>query len=155
MNKERIIRLLQEQLGYAKEQIHELTRLVTSQSEQIGRMSVQIETLTQTIHSLEEALQSKGASLEKAENTKKALGKLLVGKSEKITPAQDTKQPPEKTPVSLKERGNNNARRKEYFDLEVKEHDIYPSHPDFDAAKSKLLKTVDSIRYEYIPPTLY
>lgn len=150
MNRERIIRLLEEQLGFAREENRELTRLVTSQSEQITRMSSQIDSLTQTIRSLEEALTSKDVSLEKAENTKKALGKLLVHKSEKITPPPE--ELPEKTPVSLKERGNNNARRKEHFNLEVEEHDIYPDRPDFDAAKSKLLKTVDSIRYEYIPP---
>ena len=89
--------------------------------------------------------------------TKRALGKLISNKSEKIvtapppcSPSDET--PPKKVAPSAKERGNNNAKRKEHFDMEVREHDIYPSRSGFQPELGKFLKTVDSIRYEFVPP---
>lgn len=150
MNREQIIRLLQGQLDFAGEQNRELNARLAAQSEQIRQMSLQIESLTQTVRGLEETLKTKDASLEKARNTKNAIAKLLKNKSEKTAPKAATAKKP--AAPSPKERGNNHARRKEYFDLEVREHDIYPSHPDFDAAKARLLKTADTVRYEFVPP---
>lgn len=163
MNQERIIRLLEEQLRFAREQTAQLLGQVQclsaqnlAQSEQISQMTIQIGKLTQSVESLEEALTSKEASLGKVLNSNRALGKLLGKKSEKIAPAPSASEVGvEKTPKespSPKERGNNNAKRKEHFDLEVQEHDLYPSLPGFQPEMAKLLKTVDSIRYEYIPP---
>lgn len=146
----RIIRLLQDQLGFAHEQNRLLAAQVTTQSEQINELTAQVKTLTQTIASLEATLQKRDTSLEKVIGQKKTIEKLLVCKSEKITPvaSKEKKQPS----VSPCERGNNKARRKEHFELETVEHDIYPSAADFDASRAQLLKTVDSIRYEYLPP---
>lgn len=158
MNKERIIRLLEEQLGFAREQTFELleqnrkqSEQLSEQSAQIARMSAQIDSLTQTIQSLEEALKSKDVSLKKAENTKKALGRMMKTESEKIPPRIAEKKPPKPTAA---ERGNNNARRKEYLDLEVEEHDIYPAPADIDMNNAVWIKKVDSIRYKYIPPRI-
>lgn len=36
--------------------------------------------------------------------------------------------------------------------MEVQEHDIYPSQSGFQPELGKFLKTVDSIRYEFVPP---
>lgn len=36
--------------------------------------------------------------------------------------------------------------------MEVREHDIYPSRSGFQPELGKFLKTVDSIRYEFVPP---
>lgn len=163
MNKERIIRFLEEQLRFAKEQVAQLLEQVqaqsiqlATQSEQIGGMTVLIEKLTESVDSLEKALITKGASLEKAHNSNRALGKLIGKKSEKITPVtcpdEAGAQKTPKEPSSAKERGNNNAKRKEHFELEVQEHDLYPPLSDFQPEMARLLKTVDSIRYEYIPP---
>lgn len=154
MNSERIIRLLEGQLRFAKEQNAQLSEQNLRQSEQIDRLSGQVEALTASIRSLEEALLAKEGSLGKARNVNRALGKLITKKSEKVILPPSDDSPGDASPKtsSFKARGNNNAKRKEHFGLEVQEHDIYPSVPDFQPELGRLLKTVDSVRYEYIPP---
>lgn len=177
MNKERIIALLEEQLLFSRaqnarlsEQNNALCEQTQSQALQLAQQSKQlivqsehirlltgrIEDLTASIQSLEQALASKGASLEKMKNTKEALSKLVSRKSEKISratiPCQKLAEKEPEGSYSPKDRGNNNARRKEYPDIQTQEHDIFPSIPGFLPELGKLLKTVDSIRYEYIPP---
>lgn len=175
MNKERIISLLKEQLSFTRAQNAQLleqnnklseqtqsqalqlalqSEQLVAQSEHIRSLTGRIEELTKSVHSLEQALVSKNASLEKAKNTRDALSKLISHKSEKISPGTSPGKPggTERPEHSPKERGNNNAKRKEHFELEVQEHDIYPSLPDFQPEAARLLKTVDSIRYEYVPP---
>lgn len=128
---------------------------LSRQSELISRMSCQIDTLTESVRSLEQALLSKESSLEKAQQAKRILGKLARNKSEKIvsaTPSPVSAKNLKKEAPSPKERGNNHARHKEHIELEVQEHDIYPSQPGFPLELARFLKTVDSIRYEYIPP---
>lgn len=156
--------MLEEQLRFAKSQNAQLieqnarqAEQLTEQSELIGRMASEIQTLTASVHSLEQALVARDASLEQTLATKRRLGKLLSNKSEKIVTVPPSCSSADQTPLkkatpSAKERGNNNAKRKEHFELEVQEHDIYPSQSGFQPELGKLLKTVDSIRYEYIPP---
>ena len=175
MNKERIIALLEEQLLFAKNQNAQLleqnnvlsgqtqsqalqlslqSKQLVAQSEHISLLTRRIEDLTASVHSFEQVLISRNASLEKMKNTKDALSKLVNRKSEKISPAappcRESREPA--NVYSPKERGNNNARRREYPDMQIQEHDIFPSVPGFSPGSGKLLKTVDSIRYEYIPP---
>lgn len=160
MNYGRIITLLEDQLRCSVEQNAQLSmqnarqaEQLSEQSELISRMSCQIQTLTESVRSLEQALLSKDGSLEKALATGRALSKLVHNKSEKIISATSSSDTARKEyTASPKERGNNNAKRKEYFDLEVQEHDIYPSLPGFLPESARFLKTVDSIRYEYVPP---
>lgn len=155
MQGERIIRFLQEQLNISLEQNRELSARLAMQEERIQEMTALIKTLTDSLQSLEQALVAKESSLGKALNKGKALSRLLGNKTEKLTPViapekEKEQQPSAPTP---KERGNNNARRKKHFNLEVREHDIYPDHPDFDKEKASLLKITDTIRYEYAPPS--
>lgn len=162
MNYGRIITMLEDQLRSFKEQNARLSiqngqqaEQLSRQSELISRMSCQIDSLTETVRSLEQALLCKESSQEKAPAVKRTLGKPAHNKSEKITsapPSCVSAQNGKKQAPSPKERGNNNTRRKEHFELEVQEHDIYPSLPGFPLELARLLKTVDSIRYEYIPP---
>lgn len=162
MNYGRIISLLEEQLRFSKdqnnqlvEQNSQLSMQLSAQSAHICLLTSQIETLTESLRSLEAALLDKESSIEKERKSNRALSKLVTNKSEKVVPAssQDEQAEGRKKDVSSpKERGNNHARRKEHFELEVQEHDIYPSLPDFLLEAARLLKTVDSIRYEYIPP---
>lgn len=177
MNRERIIALLEEQLLFSRAQnaqlleqnnaLSEQTRSqalqlagqsaqLIAQSEHIRLLTGRIEELTASVQSLEQVLASRNVSLEKMKNTKEALGKLVSRKSEKISQATPACRKPEeaepKNGYSPKERGNNNAKRKEYPDMQIKEHDIFPSIPGFLPGLGKFLKTVDSIRYEYIPP---
>ena len=163
MSDERIIRLLEEQLRFAKAQNAQLVKQnlslsgqLSAQSNHITLLTGQVETLTESVRSLEQLLLSKEVRLDKTLAAKRALGKLVSNKSERITPAaaplpEQSQVLPKETP-RIKERGNNNAKRKEHFEMEVQEHDIYPSLPGFLPELGKRLKTVDSIRYEYIPP---
>lgn len=169
MNNGRIISLLQEQLRFAREQHNQqveqnnrlaeqnsqLSAQLSAQASHIVHLTNQIETLTESLRSLEEALLAKNASLERIQKTNQKLSKLVTKKSEKVTPAPPVEEPaetPQKQAPSPRERGNNHARRKEHFDLEIQEHDIYPSFPGFLPELGRFLKIVDSIRYEYIPP---
>lgn len=169
MDYRRIMSLLEEQLRFFKDQNrqlveqnnqltrqnNELSSQLSAQSSHICLLSSQIATLTESLHSLEESLLVKEASMEKVQKTNHALSKLITKKSEKIvlTPPLNEQGENQKTEAfSAKARGNNNAKRREHFELEVQEHDIYPSLPGFLSESARLLKTVDSIRYEYIPP---
>ena len=92
------------------------------------------------------AFSAKEASMQKRQKTNQALSKLITKKSEKIIPIPSADEPVgnrKKKAPSPKERGNNNARRKEYFDLEIQEHDIYPSCPGFQPEFGEFLKIVD------------
>lgn len=152
MNNEQIIGLLQEQLLYYKERDREQSALIKSMSLQLASQSDQIESLIKSLHSLEQTLAQKEVSLVKASNKNSGLARLIANKSEK-QPIPVVSHTPD-TPVapSPKERGNNNARRKQHLQIGVEEHDIYPSARDFCIDQGKYLKTVNSIRYEYIPP---
>ncbi len=154
--------MLEDQLRSFKEQNAQLSiqngqqaEQLSQQSELISRMSCQIDTLTESVRSLEQALLAKDSSPEKALAVKRTLGKLAHNKSEKIvftTSSSVSSENQKQEAPSAKKRGNNNAKRKEHFELEVREHDIYPSLPGFMPGLGRFLKTVDSIRYEYIPP---
>lgn len=51
-----------------------------------------------------------------------------------------------------KERGNNGAKRKEYFCTEVQEHDIWPEAEGFSRETAEVIRHINLVRYEYIPP---
>ncbi len=88
-------------------------------------------------------------------NKNRGLNKLLFNKSEKIniqTGIKETQAEKISTPVSLIERGNNNAKRKEFFDLETVIEEVFPTEPDFDREKARIVSYTDFIRYKYIPP---
>lgn len=54
--------------------------------------------------------------------------------------------------AGAKSRGNNNAKRKEYFCSEVRHHEVWPeSVGDTGRKSAKVLRTRMVIRYEYIP----
>ena len=148
-----LIDILREQLQLANEQNKQLLNKVDNQSKQINQLNSLVERLTASIASLEQALTNKGVALDKEKNQKRALREMLHPKSEKIKtePTVDTPKRDEPKQVA-KERGNNNAKRKEYFNLEIREHDVYPDHPSFDITLAKLIGTTDSITYEVEPP---
>lgn len=169
MNYKRIISLLEEQLRFSREQNKQLveqnnqlldqnkrmSQQLSDQSNNVCHLTHRVETLTETLHSLEKAFSAKESSMQKMQKTNQALSKLVTKKSEKIVPVPSADKPAEnrkKEAPSPKERGNNNARRKEYFDIQTQEHDIYPSIPGFLPEQGVFLKTTDSIRYEYVPP---
>ncbi|MDR0743286.1 MAG: transposase, partial [Tannerella sp.] len=144
-----------EQIHRQSEQIHQLSGQITHQTGQIEELSLLLKEQTKTIQSLEESLLQKGKDLTSLSGRNRGLTKLLNGNvSEKITPetpreTEDTVEK-KKTP-SPKERGNNQARRKEHFDLEEEIIEIWPDHAGFDTSKVHIVGQTDSIRYSYIP----
>ena len=138
--------MLEEQLRFSKEQNKQLLDQNKRMSEQLSAQSNKVFLLTHQVETLTEALQSLEASMQKRQKTNQALSKLITKKSEKIIPIPSADEPVgnrKKKAPSPKERGNNNARRKEYFDLEIQEHDIYPSCPGFQPEFGEFLKIVD------------
>ena len=106
--------------------------------------------------SLEEALTLKNGKLKKQENISRSLSKLVSNESEKQI--SDKSQPvsetaPSRPSASPKERGNNNSKRKEHFELEEKIIEVNPDHPLFSMSLAKFMGYRDSIRYVYIPPS--
>jgi uncharacterized coiled-coil protein SlyX len=160
MTKERTIALLEKQLTLSAEREKSQPEQIYRQSEQLARLSDQIEHLsiqlteqTRTIQSLQNALLEKNRDISALSGKNRGLSKLLAGNvSEKITP-----EPPasprvssKKTPTP-KERGNNGAKRKDYFSLEEEVIEIWPEDEAFDRSKAHVISHVDSIRYAYLP----
>ena len=151
MSNKRIIALLEDQLRLSAERERALT-------EQLRQQSIQIEELTASIRSLEEALLLKNGHIQTLTNKNRGLGKLISNKSEKMgdpTGSLQVKAQEETATANLKERGNNNAKRKEFFDMETIIEEVYPDDPGFDKEKSRVIGYVDSILYECIPATLW
>lgn len=153
MDYKRIALLLEDRLKLAAERESELLKVIKNQHEQLVELSCQVKSLNKTLLSLEKALLEKNASLESKKVKNRVLAKIVSGKkSEQVSvTAEDTTAVARESP-NLKERGNNGAKRKEYFNLETCEHDIYPGQDDFKVAEGKKLRTTDCIRYEFIPP---
>ena len=145
-----MIELLEDQLKLfsEREKIH-LEQLIR-QSAQIEKLSVQVGSLTDTVRSLEESLLQKNGDMQKLEGKTRGMSKLLSNKSEKRVPDAAKEEPAEiAPPVSPKDRGNNNAKRKEHFSLETIVEHVYPDDPAFDKDKARVIGSVDSIMYTY------
>ena len=149
-----MIELLEDQLKLfsQREKIH-LEQLIR-QSEQIESLSVQVGSLTETIRSLEKSLLQKNGDMQKVEGKNRRMSKLLSNKSEKLVPDAAKEEPAETDPPVLpKDRGNNNAKRKEYFSLETIVEHVYPDDPAFDKEKARVIGSVDSVMYTYSKAT--
>ena len=145
MKKDRVIELLEEQNRHFKEQIKAADKREQQSQRLICELTSQVKQLTDAVQSLEEALTLKNGKLKKQENISRSLSKLISNESEKQIP--DKPQP-----ASPKERGNNNSKRKEHFELEEKIIEVNPDHPLFSMSLAKFMGYRDSIRYVYIPP---
>lgn len=151
MSNKQIIALLEDQLRLSAQREKSLL-------EQLHQQSIRIEELTASVRSLEEALLVKNGSIQSLAGKNRGLSKLLSNKSEKIsvvsTDAEVTGEVTvlkETAVINLKERGNNNAKRKEYFDIETIIEEVYPNDPGFDLQKARMIGYVDSILYECVP----
>lgn len=134
--------------------------------QQLLRQSEQIEKLVASVASLEKALLEKNGYIESLAGKNKGLSKLLSNKSEKMknrkpaapenendeTPQSETSEDKNCKKKSPKERGNNNARRKEFFGLEEVLEEVYPEDAGFCREKSRTVSYTDSITYKFIPP---
>lgn len=147
VNNKRIIALLEDQLSLSSQREKALLA-------QIQQLTLQVSTLTASIRSLEEALLQKNGSIQSLASKNRGLGKLIGHKSEKITSASPFNEAipcEEPSRMDPKERGNNHAKRKEFFDMETIIEEVYPDHPGFDKEKSRVIGYVDSILYECVP----
>ena len=176
MNGSDIIALLKTQLRQSGEREKSLLEQIDRQSVQITRLSFQLEqqaaeikNLTAAIQSMEESMRLRDSNIASLKAQNRALGNLMSNKSEKITvvcskteetaegasdvpdATQTVEKPEEKPRFNPKDRGNNHAKRKEFFDIETVIEDVYPDDPAFDREKSKVIGHTDSILYKYIP----
>ena len=118
----------------------------------ISQLVDELEEQANTIESLEKALLQKDKDLASISGKARGLAKLLNNESGKITPEANTAKDVETEKVKAptpKERGNNGAKRREYFDMEEEIVDLWPGDPSFDKEKAVALGVHESIRYMY------
>lgn len=114
--------------------------------------------LQDTIATLENLIKERDRSLDKANSQMRGLkATFLPKKSEKQVPSVESQTQEEKDAVEeekkakIKARGNNGAKRKEYFAVETREEDVYPTDIDIDSSVE--IGARDVIRYEMIRPS--
>ena len=132
------------QIGRQSAQIDLLSRQFEQQSVQLELQAMEIKNLTATIQSMEEAMKLRDSNIASLKEKNRALVKLLGNKSEKIAvdttktedvpPGADNapeateaveKPKKEKPRFNPKDRGNNNAKRKEFFDTVIELVEIW------------------------------
>ena len=145
MNKDEIILMFQQLVASLQQQLDEALR-------QLGEANSKVDALLLKIAELENLLVLKNAEEQKQRNVIKGLTKIQQNKSEKQAPpaAADTEAAPQAEPKP-RERTNYGARRKQHYEVEVKEEDIEPTDPRFDDMKARLIDTHDVVRYILVP----
>jgi len=157
MEDNRMMAVLEKQLDLFAEREKVYLAQIDQLSLQLDRLSLLLEEQTKTIQSLETALLEKNKDISSLSGKNRGLAKLLKGNaSEKITPVPRVpdageNRPLKKTAPIPKERGNNNAKRKEHFCLEEQIVEVWPESEGFDPSKAHIISHVDSIRYTYLP----
>lgn len=139
--------------------------------ERIRELENQVSELLKRIDSLQEIMLENNATIERLVNELKLLSPKKCEKfiktdkrgKKESSPSKDNsiidkpslgKTPQEDTSSSdnnVKKRGNNGAKRKEYFCTEEQEHDIWPDEEGFVKELAEVIRTIDLIRYEFIP----
>ena len=150
-----IIEILKLQL-----EISNATILTMSEEMKSMRRSFEatISDLRKTIANLESLLKERDESLGKANTQMRGLKAIYLPKqSEKQSTAAGPKSDEQKAAeesarkAAIKARGNNGARRKDYFTVDTVEEDVYPENVDTDACVE--IGVRDVIRYEMIRPS--
>jgi len=145
MKKDEIISMLQQQIAFLQQQLGEANR--------------KVDELLRKVSSLEDLLVQKNAEEQKQHNIIKGLTKIQQNRSEKQTPSvaasnepapnsNDVQADPEPKP---REKTNYGARRKEHYEVEIEEEDVYPTDARFDEMKARLIDTRDVVRYILVP----
>jgi hypothetical protein len=152
MKKDEIISMLQQQNAFLQRQLKDALQ-------QLGESNRKVDELLRKVSSLEELLVQKNQEEQKQQNIIKGLTKIQQNKSEKQYPPVVAPNEPApdsndgQTPPGLKRREKTNygARRKEHYEVEVEEEDIYPTDSRFDEMKARLIDTRDVVRYILVP----
>ena len=155
MGKDMIIEILKLQLEAANATILSMSEEMKS----IRRsFEATISELQKTIANLESLLKERDESLGKAKAQMRGLkATCLPKKSEKQTTTAEPKSDEQKAAeesarqAAIKARGNNGAKRKDYFTVKTVEEDIYPR--GINVAESSLIDVREVIRYEMIRPS--
>ena len=139
MKKDEIIAFLQQQNQALMAQTEDLLRQVTS--------------LTREVSSLRQLLVEKGEQEARQKRIIRGLSKMQANESERQdAPASGTaSEAGRDTGPRACAKTNNGARRKEHYEVETVEEDVYPDDPRYDAMKARLVKTRDVIRYRLVP----
>ena len=151
MGKDRIIKILQDQLEASNATIIQLNLTVSN-------LNGTINELNGRIARLEALLKERDASLIKAQNQMRGLSKLVEKKSEQQKPQpaapkteEEQKEEEERKAAERKARGNNGAKRNMHFEMKTVYHHSYP--PGLE--NEKPFSTREVIRYRMEPPKFY
>ena len=145
MKKDEIISMLQQQNAFLQQQLGEANR--------------KVDELLRKVSSLEEMLVRKNQEEQKQRNVIKGLAKIQQNKSEKQTPpaaasndpAPDSNSDQADSGPKPRARTNYGAKRKDHYEVEVEEEDVYPDDSRFDEMKARLIDTHDVVRYILVP----
>ena len=155
MGKDMMIKILQNQLEVANATIANLNETIKSME---ARFNATIDELKKTNANLESLLKERDESLGKAASQMRGLkATYLPKKSEKQSPQAKPQTQEEKDvadeerKAKIKARGNNGAKRKDYFAVETKEEDVFPVNVDVNSGVE--IGVRDVIRYEMIRPS--
>ena len=117
-----------------------------------------ISELRATISNLENLLKERDESLDKAASQMRGMKAAFLPKKSEKQHLQSKPQTQEEKDAAqeehkarIKARGNNGAKRKDYFAVETKEEDVYPG--DLDLNTSVEIGVRDVIRYEMVRPS--
>lgn len=150
-----IIKMLKSQLEASNATIIQLNATIKSME---ANFNATIAELHKTISNLESLLKERVESLDKAKSQLRGLkATFLPKKSERQSLSVQPQTQEEKDAVEeerkakIKARGNNGAKRKDYFTVETKEEDVYPENVDLTSGVE--IGVRDVIRYEMIPPS--
>lgn len=137
-----------------------LERQLEASNSTILSLQNTIKSLQETIKNLEELLRSKDTTLAKAKSQLSSTKALYAPKqSERQTSIaqvpvlksqEELAMEEQRRKEALKARGNNGAKRKEYFEVETIEKDIYPK--GIEPGLFQSIGISDVIRYSMIPP---
>lgn len=144
-----------------KSQLEAANATILTMSEEMKSMRVSFEMtisdLRKTIANLESLLKERDENLNKANAQMRGFKATFLPKqSEKQTTAvpksdEQKEQEEEAQKHATKARGNNGAKRKDYFTIETKEDDVYPE--EIGADQGVEIGVRDVIRYEMIRPS--
>lgn len=156
MGKDTIITLLTRQLDASNEVILSLQDTIKDLRNTIQTQDSTIRSLETTIKDLERALITRDEIVEKAQAQMRGLKAVALPKKSEKQTVVAVKSEEEKAAEAqarkeaIKARGNNGAKRKEHFEIETVEKDIYPKN--INEGDYPVIGTNDIIRYFMIPP---
>ena len=155
MGKDTLIEILKSQLEAANATILALSAEMKSMR---SSFEMTISDLRDTISNLETLLKERDESLDKAGSQMRGMKAAFLPKKSEKQPlpakSQDREEKEaaeEERKAAIKARGNNGARRKDYFAVETREEDVYPEGLVRDSGVE--IGVRDVIRYEMVRPS--